>query len=253
MSIDPSLVEKFKRDGYAPVGPVLTPEELERLRTAYDRIFSATEKPSSYRNLGQREGEAGGAEGEGPVPGSPGAVLQIIDMHRLDDAFLDIMHKPQIVDLASALMETPNVSLYHDQALFKPPIHGDGVPWHQDNGYWKLDPPRAASCWFALDDADEENGCMGVIPGSHRAGEVGHQRAGQYIAQLKADADESLAVSVPLPAGSAMFHHCRTLHHTKPNLTPRQRRAWVIHFMPSDTRQNGELIPNRLLLRGVAA
>lgn len=233
-------IDCFKRDGYIRAGDVLSAEELAQARTAYDRIFTATEKPSSYRNLGQKEGEEQ----------SKGAVLQIIDMHKLDDIFRLLLFKSDILDLFEGYMDTPNIRLYHDQALFKPPLHGDEVPWHQDNGYWKLDPANAISLWIALDDVDEANGCMRFVPGSHKAGEVGHQRAGQYIAQLKADADESLAVPVPLPAGAGVFHHCRTLHNTKPNLTPHQRRAWVMHLMPSDTRQGGVVLSDKLLLRG---
>lgn len=229
----------FREQGYLVAGPVLTLEELEAARAAYDRIFAATEKPSTYRNLGQKEGEIV----------SEGAVLQIIDMHRLDDIFRHLLFKSEILDIIEALMGTPAIRLYHDQALYKPALHGDIVPWHQDNGYWRLDPPEAMSIWIALDDADEENGCMWVIPGSHRAGAAEHQRAGRYIAQLKADADESLAVPVPLPAGSAMIHHCQTLHMTKPNHSPRQRRAWVMHYMPDGTRQNGAVLSDRLLLR----
>lgn len=188
----------FKENGYLNVGPALTPAELETARVAYDRIFAATEKPASYRNLGQQEGEAV----------SKGAVLQIIDMWRLDSIFEQLLYKEELLDIIEGLMGHSNIRLYHDQALFKPALHGDIVPWHQDNGYWHLDPAAAMSMWIALDDADEENGCMWVIPGSHRAGEVGHQRAGHYIAQLKANAEETLAVSVPLRAGSAMIHHC---------------------------------------------
>jgi ectoine hydroxylase-related dioxygenase (phytanoyl-CoA dioxygenase family) len=234
----PERIAQFRRDGFIPSGPVMSTDELAGLRAAYDRIFAATEKPSTYRNLGEKEGGR-----------SEGAVLQIIDMHKLDDVFRRLLFKPEILDLVEGFMGTPNIRLYHDQALFKPPLHGDEVPWHQDNGYWKLEPADAISLWMALDDADEANGCMRFVPGSHTAGEVGHQRAGQYIAQLKADADESLAVPVPLPAGSGVFHHCRTLHNTKPNHTPRQRRAWVMHLMPSGTRQNGAVL-DRLLLHG---
>jgi len=230
----------FQENGYLIVGPVLTAEELEEARSAYDRIFVATEKPASYRNLGQKEGEEV----------SKGAVLQIIDMWRLDPIFEHLLHKAELLDVIEGLMGHPNIRLYHDQALYKPALHGDIVPWHQDNGYWHLEPPAAMSMWIALDDADEENGCMWVVPGSHRAGEVGHQRAGQYVAQLKADADEGLAIALPLPAGSAMIHHCRTLHMTKPNLSPRQRRAWVMHYMPADTQQNGAYMAHRPLLRG---
>ncbi len=233
-------IEQFRRDGYIVAGQVLDSEGLAAARAAYDRIFAATEKPSSYRNLGQKEGEAQSA----------GAVLQIIDMHKLDDAFRNILFQPNILDLIEGLMGTPNIRLYHDQALYKPALHGDEVPWHQDNGYWKLDPPDAMSLWIALDDVDEANGCMRFVPGSHKAGEVGHMRAGQYIAQLKADADESLAVPAPMPAGWGLVHHCRTLHNTKPNHTARQRRAWVMHLMPGGTSQGGKVLEDRLVLRG---
>jgi len=240
MKLGQEKCAQFQRDGYLAVGPILTAEELAEARAAYDRIFQATEKPASYRNLGQKEGEAQ----------SQGAVLQIIDMHALDPIFRHLLYKEELLDLAEGVLGTSDIRLYHYQALFKPALHGDIVPWHQDNGYWHLDPPGAASLWIALDDATTENGCMWVIPGSHKAGEVGHQRAGQYIAQLKADADDSLAVPVPLPAGSGMFHHCRMLHMTRPNHSPRPRRAWVMHYMPADTRQGGNTLPHRPLLRG---
>jgi ectoine hydroxylase-related dioxygenase (phytanoyl-CoA dioxygenase family) len=65
---------------------------------------------------------------------------------------------------------------------------------------------------------------------------------------LKADADESLAVPVPIPAGHGVFHHCQTLHNTQPNRTERQRRAWVRHYATLDVTQNGEPV-RRMVLR----
>jgi ectoine hydroxylase-related dioxygenase (phytanoyl-CoA dioxygenase family) len=240
MKPTPEHVAFFQENGYLNIGPALTPAELVTARLAYDRIFAATDKPASYRNLGQQEGEAV----------SKGAVLQIIDMWRLDSMFEQLLHKVELLAIIEGVMGHSNIRLYHDQALFKPALHGAIVPWHQDNGYWHLEPAAAMSMWIALDDADEENGCMWVIPGSHRAGEVGHERAGHYIAQLKANAEETRAVSVPLRAGSGLLHHCRTLPMTKPNPTPRQRRAWVMHYMPADTKQNGAYLVQRPLLRG---
>ena len=175
-AISEQAIEQFRRQGYMPIGPVLTAEELAETREAYDRIFHGSEKPSSYRNLGQREGEAVSA----------GAVLQIIDMHRCDDAFRRLLHKPALLDWAAALMETPNVRLYHDQGLYKPALHGDIVPWHQDNGYWKLEPPGAASCWIALDDATLENGCMWVLPGSTHMQPFSSVASSNAIQQLAA-------------------------------------------------------------------
>ncbi len=99
----------FKKNGYLNVGPALTPAELETARVAYDRIFGATDKPASYRNLGKREGE----------DVSKGAVLQIIDMWRLDSIFEQVLHKEELLDIIEGLMGHPNIRLYHDQALFQ--------------------------------------------------------------------------------------------------------------------------------------
>jgi len=233
MSLTQEQIEQFDRNGFLPAGPMLTAQELAEVRVAYDGIFAATEKPSTYRNLGQKEGEEH----------AEGAVLQIIDMHKLAEVFRRLLSKNDILDMVEALTGARTIGLYHDQALYKPALHGEEVPWHQDNGYWRFQPATPISLWMALDDADEENGCMRFIPGSHKAGEAGHQRAGQLIAQLKADADDSLAVPVPLPAGSGVFHHCRTLHNTQPNRSQRQRRAWVCHYIPDEVIQSG--VPTR--------
>jgi 2-oxoglutarate-dependent dioxygenase len=234
---------RFQREGYLAIGPILTEAELEAVRADYDRIFSATEKPASYRNIGARRGEES----------SEGAVLQIIDMHRLSDAFQTLLFKPEVLDWVEMLLGTPDICLFHDQALYKPAFHGEEVPWHQDNGYWKLEPAEAISLWIALDDADETNGCMRVIPGSHQDGGAGHRASERLEAVIQAEADESRAVAVPLPAGGAMFHHCLTLHNTQPNRSPRQRRAWVMHYMPSGTRRGGEVLTGHLQLRGQPA
>ena len=91
--------------------------------------------------------------------------------------------------------------------------------WHQDNAYWQCAPPNLVSIWIALDDADEENGCMNVIPGSYSEGLAAHGRAesekGKLPALLQVDADVDRAVPVPVAAGCVMVHHCMTLHQTQ--------------------------------------
>jgi len=168
-------IEFFQTNGYLIAGPVLDDQELADARVAYDRIFNATEKPSSYRNLGQKEGEEV----------SQGAVLQIIDMYKLDDVFARILHKPAILDLAAGILGTPRIRLYHDQALFKPALHGDEVPWHQDNGYWKLDPPRAASLWIALDRRRRKMVVCGSCPAATRPVKLGTSGPGSSSRSLR--------------------------------------------------------------------
>ncbi len=238
MKLSQQQIEQFQRDGYLPVGPVMTTDELVAARTTYDRIFAATEKPSSYRDLGER--------GDGQ---SKGAVLQIIDMWKLDPVFERLLFKPDTLDIIEGLLGTPDIRLFHDQALFKPALHGDEVPWHQDNGYWKFDPPNAISLWLALDDADASNGCMRFIAGSHKGGQTDHVQR-EFVSLLHADADDALAISVPVAAGSAVIHHCQTLHNTKPNHSTRQRRAWVRHYIGPNIKQGDEPVTDRQVLRG---
>ncbi len=69
----------------------------------------------------------------------------------------------------------PDVRLYWDQAVYKKPGTESPFPWHQDNGYAFVDPQQYLTCWVALTDATEENGCPWVVPGLHRNGTLAHE------------------------------------------------------------------------------
>jgi len=87
---------------------------------------------------------------------------------------------------------------------------------------------------------------MHVLPGSHLL-PIPHERSTSTDALLDSSdgVDDSKAVSVDLPAGGAMFHHCQTMHFTPPNKTDRQRRAFAIHYMIPGTksRRTGDYLP----------
>ena len=69
----------------------------------------------------------------------------------------------------------PDVRLYWDQAVYKKPGTKDEFPWHQDNGYTYIEPQAYLTCWVALTDTDESNGCPWVMPGLHRRGTLFHE------------------------------------------------------------------------------
>ena len=99
---------------------------------------------------------------------------------------------------------------------------------------------------------------MNVIPGSYLEGLAAHVRAesekGKLPALLEVNADADRAVPVPVKAGCGMVHHCMTLHQTDPNRSSRDRRAMVLHYMPSGTRnREGEVMKDKPLLRGKLA
>jgi ectoine hydroxylase-related dioxygenase (phytanoyl-CoA dioxygenase family) len=112
----------------------------------------------------------------------------------------------------------------------KPARVGGALPWHQDEAYW--DPSfdyRALACWMPLDPATVESGCMSFIPGSHRGDLAMHHRFGadysDHVVHVEG-VDSSKAVAAPVPAGGAVFHHCRTLHSSAPNRSSHPRRAY---------------------------
>lgn len=252
MKLNPLEVEQFEQKGYLKIDQrVIDDEHLNVLREHYDALFSQKRNTigEGLRNLavvGESETDEDADRAE--------EMLQIMEMWRFDDEYRKLLYHEPLLDIAESLIGT-NIQLFHDQALYKPAYHGGEVHWHQDNAYWQCDPPNLVSIWIALDDADEENGCMNVIPGSYIEGLAAHGRAksekGNLPALLQVDADIDRAVPVPVEAGCAMVHHCMTLHQTNPNRSPRDRRAMVIHYMQSGTRnRNGDVMKDNLLLRG---
>ena len=219
-------VDQFRVRGYLSLGKVLDDELVAQLREEYDRLFAEARGAGTFRNL---------SSAEQAQPGEPEEMLQIMQLCERSLLFRRLLFHEALLDVAEDLIG-PNIQLFHDQALFKPAHHGGAVFWHQDNAYWKGAPANLVSCWLTLDEVDASNGAMHLIPGSHLQ-PVAHPRSdtGRVLLDVKDQVDPAQAVVLPLPAGGAMVHHCQTLHYTPPNRTERQRRAFVIHFMPPGT------------------
>lgn len=221
--------DHFRVQGYLSLGKVLEDGLLEELRVEYDRIFAAAQGAGTFRNL------SGPQDGPATAAGPGGEqMLQIMQMCERSLLFRRLLYHEALLEVAQDLIG-PNIQLFHDQALFKPAHHGGAVLWHQDNAYWKCAPANLVSCWLTLDAVDASNGAMHLIPGSHLR-PVAHPRsASTVLLDIGQEVDASEAVVVDLPAGGAMVHHCQTVHYTPPNRTDRQRRAFVIHWMPPGT------------------
>jgi len=225
-------VNGFRENGYLKIGKLLDDETVELLRRQYDHEFDlARSGKSSFRNLAIDQTDDLEAKNKAEKQ-----MLQIMQMCERNIHFRKLIYNDRVLDIAEDLIG-PNVQLFHDQALFKPARQGGPVFWHQDNGYWKCAPANLISCWLTLDDVDLHNGAMQVIPGSHlHPLEHEKSKSTDILFDIESRVDSSKAMVIDLPAGGAMFHHCQTLHYTGPNTTDRQRRAFVIHFMPPGTR-----------------
>jgi len=128
------------------------------------------------------------------------------------------------------------VLMIQDMALLKPPGIGREKPWHQDNAYFLREPLESViGTWTALDRATPDNGCMHVIPGSHRGGPRPHYH--DRDCQLPDDQiDLDQDVMVPLEPGGVMVFSALLHHGTPANTSTARRRALQFHYASVDSR-----------------
>lgn len=176
------------------------------------------------------------------------------------DAFwVRLASDDRLLDVAEQFLG-PDLGLFASHYIAKPPLTGKAVPWHQDGSYWPLDPMRVITFWLALDRSDEENGCLKVVPRTHRDNLIALE---DYVPQTEENAfeiamdpntiDESKSVSLILNPGDISIHHPNVTHGSHTNSSPRWRRGLTIRYIPTSTRITRERPhPGAFIFRGKA-
>ena len=140
-------------------------------------------------------------------------------------------------DLLAGIMGKP-VLLVFDQIFLKPPRHGSAKPYHQDNAYFRCRPDdEVITAWVALDDSNEENGCLRYITGSHKLPILEHHEVVSEKYNLtpeEANIDLTRESLAPASKGSVVVHHSKTLHTSHANTSDRWRRAYATHWVSAD-------------------
>ena len=238
MRLTDEQIAFYRRNGYLAGPRVLDGAQIERLRARIADILDGR-VPFPDHLLGETV-EKSRAKGQLPS-------FKLVNIFRHDAVFAEVLQHKAIASLASCLMPGP-VRVWEDQMIFKPPHDEKAVlAWHQDYPYWnQVGPAELGTCWIALDDASIENGCMQVIPGSHRwkldyAREEVDATDPDWL--LKHPGIPRGADLTPhaceVKAGHCHFHHCLTIHGSHGNRTGNQRRSYILHLMPGSTRRIG--------------
>ena len=161
----------------------------------------------------------------------------------LSFVFMDeLVHHPIIVDAVEDLIGS-NISLWGSVLFIKEPQSKGYVSWHQDATYVGIKPHDYVTPWLALTPSNLENGCMSMIPGSHKNHIRKHEDtfAEDNIltrGQVVTDVDESTAIDLILKPGQMSLHHCEIVHGSKPNLSDQRRVGFAIQaYMPAHARQ----------------
>ena len=121
------------------------------------------------------------------------------------------------------------------------------VPWHQDGHYWPIRPLATCTAWIAIDDSMVDNGCLRVIPRSHRQRELfehcKEDRTDIVLNQRVADGqfDPGSAVDIELQAGEVSLHDAYLVHGSNPNQSIRRRAGIAIRYMPGSSHFKRDL------------
>ena len=220
--ISQQQLEQFREVGFFLTDVVFEATELKALADEMDRVYE--EHLQEVIRNGGTDAEIKAAKGRRAF----GA------FHKLSDMAAEFV-KATIYLEASRKLIGNDVDLYYNQAAVKPPGIGRTFNWHQDSGYTTTVPLEYITCWTAVDDSDLGNGCIWVIPGSHKHGVLPHVRNDEnderYSGLTAQIASEEGAIPVEMKAGQVAIFSSLMLHKSGPNTSnDRFRRGYVPQY-----------------------
>ena len=228
--IGPEQLAFFHQQGFLAVAEAFSPAQVaDAANAVYDLIDG---KQPEFRGV-QLEASAQGLKLAGAARRE--AVRKLMKFVDWDVRFQPLAADPDLLDVLARLMgDTP--VLFQEMALLKPP-GGREKPWHQDCAYFNY--PLGTTIigvWISLDHASVENGCLHILPGTHREGPVNHfKRRDWQICDT--DVQTERDVVMPLAPGGCLLWHGMTHHGSPTNPSQKMRRALQLHYRPTSAGQ----------------
>lgn len=241
VAITPEQLREYREDGYFVLKAVFTPGEMNDLGMLIEAHHRRTE--SRLAEVGTE-----GISRTGEIAFTPFLAEQ-------DEGIRAFVKRLEFVAIGTAILG-PDVDLYWNQAVYKGPDGTAQFPWHQDDGYTKVEPSPYLTLWLAINDATPENGCISVLPGSHKRGLVKHEQTPIGLACHSLD-DPDQGVKVPVAEGSLAAFQSLTMHKSGVNHSSGIRKAYIVQYSAAGLRDaiTGELFRDRIPIArgGVAA
>jgi ectoine hydroxylase-related dioxygenase (phytanoyl-CoA dioxygenase family) len=210
-------IKDFHRDGYLMIKDFCNRQEIDKLYTTAIEDSSITDKAMDVN-------DSSGKKSKLSLWFTPG-----------NDVFGYLSRSERIVNAVAQLIDSEApVCHYHSKLMQKEPKVGSAWEWHQDYGYWYKNqfmfPDQLISVMIALTKANQENGCLQVIRGSHKLGRVNHGFSGEQVGADKVMVNNALLtmelVYCELEPGDALIFHSNLLHRSEANLSENPR--WSI-------------------------
>jgi len=226
------LKENYDRDGFVALRGFLDRDEMQTLRSNLQRYVEEV-APSLPKGDVFYE-----------TKGDQATLKQLVRMSQNDAYFADMQNQGAFREVAEILLGQA-VSPQNLQFFNKPAKVGQPTPPHQDGFYWMITPMEGCTMWLALEDVDEENGCVRYARGSHRQGMRPHSRTNtlgfsQGIQDFPTQQDRDSEVIMRAQAGDLLVHDAQTVHWADGNTSATRSRNAMGLVYYSDRAQTDE-------------
>jgi ectoine hydroxylase-related dioxygenase (phytanoyl-CoA dioxygenase family) len=238
MHIAQTSTEQYRRDGYITASNPFSVALLGQLRAESDRLLRlCSEESERYAPRIEWEKDYLAQEDQA---GMERVIRKLEPVSDLSPLFAELAFSEAVAGPVRELFGE-DVELFEDKLNLKLP-GGSSYPWHQDwSCCWRAFTDDLITCFIYLDDADEKNGCLQVVPGSHAQKIVYPFKQGSRFTVDDASFDQGQIVPVPLKAGEMIFFDPYLLHFSDLNRSATPRRSIIYTYNPARLGQINQL------------
>lgn len=224
--LSPEQISFYHEKGYLVVEDVLSADELSALQRVTDEFVERSRAISQHNDVYDLE------TNHSPERPRLRRIKNPIAQHEVYDQTL---RHPGILDRVEQLIG-PGVRRQNTKLNMKEPDHGSAVEWHQDWAFYPHTNDDVLAVGVCIDDMTEENGCMLMVPGSHKGELYSHHENGVFVGAVSDSTFEPGETAKCLvKAGGITIHHARTLHASTPNHSANPRRLLLFEYCSLDS------------------
>lgn len=225
-------IDQYNRDGYIAVKGVFTADEVREMQEVTDDFVDQSRAVFEHTDVFDVDLKAGHSA-DNPK------LRRIKNPHQHHDAYNRAMRNPKLLDIIEQLIGT-DIRHHHTKLNLKAPGGGAQVEWHTDWGFYPATNDDILEIGVAIDPMTVENGCLMVMPGSHKGPAYDHHEDGVFVGAVQmSDVDMESAGQILLEEGDVSIHHVRALHGSEPNMSPNARRLLLMGYAAADAFPTG--------------
>jgi len=234
-------MKQYLEDGYVIIRGVLDDAEVAKVKRLQAKIEARIDAHGAT-NFAVGESNYQFEKIDSPDGVDRAALRAVKNPHFEEPDFTEVAASDKILDFVEDLIGH-EVYIHSSKVFFKAAHGGRRKPWHQDWAYWSHMNQQQVTVWMAIDPSTRENGCIEVLPGSHKKGHVEHYRGEDYMIHEEL-VDKDAVVYAEMAPGDVLFFNVLTLHASAPNNSEKGRLCCIIDFYsqakPEGSRHGGE-------------